>query len=433
MRHLTLRGRCFAAAGVTAVLAGSAVGARDFVRLGLLAVLVPLLSLAVVLATRRTARRFEAILRVGARQVEAGATARVEVEVRNRGRRTHPVVLDEALSPGLVGPGSLELGGLPAGGSETVAHDVRTTRRGRFALGPLRVRSTDPLLMATAETEIPATTTLLVTPRTEPLPRGALRGLPTGVGTSRAHEVLGGGSPDVAVREYRLGDDLRRVHWPTTARVSELMVRREEQEWQPRCTVVLDDRLVAHRGTGLDSSFERAVEVAASVVRVLADSDVDVRLLTGSGHGPAGGAAPAPGGPRGLRGAAAGWHVGSRAVALAEQLERLALVPTSRSGRLDDAWVHEPGQGGTVVAVLGRLDQADQALLAGVTAGGRSAYALVVGVDGWDGSAAGAGPDGSGGSDGSDGATLQLRRAGWRAATVRRGEPLAAAWTELGR
>ena len=61
MRHLTLRGRCFAAAGVTAVLAGSAVGARDFVRLGLLAVLVPLLSLAVVLATQFIRRPAESL------------------------------------------------------------------------------------------------------------------------------------------------------------------------------------------------------------------------------------------------------------------------------------------------------------------------------------------------------------------------------------
>ncbi len=52
------------------------------------------------------------------------------------------------------------------------------------------------------------------------------------------------------MREYRLGDDLRRVHWASTARTGDLMVRREEQPWQSRATVLLDTRRMAHAGIG---------------------------------------------------------------------------------------------------------------------------------------------------------------------------------------
>ncbi len=67
-------------------------------------------------------------------------------------------------------------------------------------------------------------------------------------------------------RGYRYGDDLRRVHWRSTARYGELMVRREEQPQRARCTVLLDTRVVAYEGAGPDSAFEWAVSGAASVL-----------------------------------------------------------------------------------------------------------------------------------------------------------------------
>ena len=67
------------------------------------------------------------------------------------------------------------------------------------------------------------------------------------------------GEDDVIPREYRTGDELRRVHWKSTARSGELMVRREEHPWRTRATVFLDTRAVAHRGQGPASSFEWAV------------------------------------------------------------------------------------------------------------------------------------------------------------------------------
>ncbi len=69
------------------------------------------------------------------------------------------------------------------------------------------------------------------------------------------------------VRPYRHGDELRRVHWRSTARHDELMVRLEERPWRGGITVLLDRRDGAHRGHGAGASLEFAISLAASVVR----------------------------------------------------------------------------------------------------------------------------------------------------------------------
>ena len=91
------------------------------------------------------------------------------------------------------------------------------------------------------------------------------------------------GDDDVIPRAYREGDELRRVHWRSTARYGELMVRREEQRWQDRAVLILDTRRSAHVGSGPSSSFEFAVSAAASIGVHLARSGLDGHLLTDSG------------------------------------------------------------------------------------------------------------------------------------------------------
>ena len=442
MRHLTVRGRCFLACGVTAVVGGMVVGERDFVRLGLLAVLVPLLSLLAVRRERRTIRRLEVHLRLATSHVESGSTARVDLEVVNTGGRAPATTVEVVLPPTLGGPRRARLPAILREGRTSLRLELPTGPRGHAELGPVRVRSTDALGMAVARSVLPASADLLVTPRTEPLAPVGPTGRPTGAGARAVREVLGGGTPDVAVREYRLGDDLRRIHWPTSARVEELMVRREEQEWRPSCTVLLDDRVIAHPGStssspasaAPDSAFERAVVVAASVLRALADQDVDARLVTTSGAAaPVRAAHPVRSGrSSGDSGAHPLGHRvegGSRPMALAHQLERLALITPSRQTHLADDTVrelldrsHGAGARGAVVAVLGRVDDPDHRLLAGVAAGGRSASAVVVGGEGWSAPAA---------SPADAPATPVLRRAGWRAVTLARGGSLAAAWSQL--
>ena len=77
--------------------------------------------------------------------------------------------------------------------------------------------------------------TLTVVPRIDPLPPVQLAGEASGHGESRTRALALAGEDDVIPRGYRHGDDLRRVHWRSTARYGELIVRREEQLHRARC------------------------------------------------------------------------------------------------------------------------------------------------------------------------------------------------------
>jgi len=232
-----------------------------------------------------------------------------------------------------------------------------------------------------------------------------LTGRWAGAGDNRTRDLLGGGSPDVTTREYRLGDDLRRIHWPTSARSDQLMVRREEQEWQSRCTLLIDNRRISHRGHGAASSLETAVSAAASIIRNLVAEDFEVRLVSATGQS-----------------SSHGWHQGARGATLPEQLERLALMGMTRNERLSTDWVDESQHGGMLLAVLGHLVDADRAFLAGLANAGDSAYAVVLDVASWERSSRTDPP-----------ATTTLRSGGWKATTLDRGGSLAASWQELAR
>jgi uncharacterized protein (DUF58 family) len=82
------------------------------------------------------------------------------------------------------------------------------------------------------------------------------------------------------LREFQPGDDVRKVHWPSTARAGSPIVRQFDEPWQRRTTVVID---VRHSNQDQDA-FERAVVAAASVISLCASRDELVRLITTGGQ-----------------------------------------------------------------------------------------------------------------------------------------------------
>src|SRR3982074_3237379 len=99
------------------------------------------------------------------------------------------------------------------------------TRRGRFSLGPVWVTSGDPFGIFRVSRKLTDGTAIVVYPRTVPLPRfGRVPGeLPGG---SLQGVRVQFSTPNVSsIREYRPGDAFNRIHWPTTARTTRLMVR----------------------------------------------------------------------------------------------------------------------------------------------------------------------------------------------------------------
>ena len=275
---LTTRGRAFLAAGSATALCAIVLGYDALLRVGVLAAAVPLLTAVVV---RRARYRLRADRSVAPGRVAVGETATVTLRLANEGRMPTGLLLLEDRVPYALGTRPrFVIDHMGRRWEREVSYPVRSDGRGHFEVGPLSIRVSDPFGMIELVRTFTATTRLVVTPTVHRLPAVAVSSEWTGSGERRPRAFTVGSAEDVTVREYRRGDDLRRVHWRSTARTGELMVRREEQPWQSRATVLLDGRLLAHEGTGPGASLEWAVSAAASVTVDLTRAGFAVRLIT---------------------------------------------------------------------------------------------------------------------------------------------------------
>lgn len=402
---LTVRGRVFLAAGVTTIVCAIIVGQTPLVRIGVLVVALPLLA---ALWIGRSRYRLALTRTVSPQLVAAGQSARVQLTLTNEARTPTGVLLLEDHLPYVLGTRPrFVLEGIGHGWRRHVTYQVRSDVRGQFHIGPMSVRVTDPFGLVELGRAFHTTAPLTVTPRTVALPGIPLGGAWTGSGDNRPRAFAIGSAEDVTVREYRRGDDLRRVHWRSSARVGELMVRREEQPWQSRATVFLDNRLVSHRGQGVASSLEAAVSAAASVAVHLSQRGYAVRLVTATGEEPG-----------------TAWHSRSAAVNTAPLLEALAVVQVEHSPQLDTAWLAEPAHGGLLIAVLGAISDNDGRFLKRLRHHAATSAAIALDVDAW---APHLSPSGT--------ATTSeaLASTGWRAVSLRPRDHLEVVWQELGR
>ncbi|MFC4069072.1 DUF58 domain-containing protein [Actinoplanes subglobosus] len=171
---------------------------------------------------------------------------------------------------------------LRAGHDTVETYPVPTHRRGLVPVGPLHVTRRDPLGLITLARSYGETIVVRVHPKVHPLratPAGLTRSL-----DGNADKVPHGTITFDTLREYVPGDEMRRVHWRSSAKVGELMVREQLDTAEPTIVVLLDDRAAAHRG----DSFEDACEAAASIVvaAVREDLPVSLHLIGGGGTGP---------------------------------------------------------------------------------------------------------------------------------------------------
>ncbi len=282
MRALTVRGRAFLAAGVTAFVCALFLGYDELVRVGALLILLPV---ATAFFLGRSRYRLGLVRSINPAQVSAGQQARVQLDLTNDGRMPTGLLLLEDQLPYVLGTRPrFVVDRMGPRWKRSVGYLVRSDVRGRFDVGPMKVRLSDPFGLIELDRTFQSRSTLVVTPRVHTLPAIPLSGAWTGSGDNRPRAFASGSAEDVTVREYRRGDDLRRVHWRSSAHAGELMVRREEQPWQSRATLFLDNRTFAHRGTGAASSLEHAVSIAASVAVHLAQRGFRVRLVTAGGE-----------------------------------------------------------------------------------------------------------------------------------------------------
>src|SRR5262249_25479215 len=213
-----------------------------------------------------------------------GQPANVVVRLENISRISTGLLLAEETIPYSLGARPrYVLNGIERSGSREVSYQLRSDLRGKFVIGPMRVRIADVFGLVELTANFASKNTLTVTPKIVPLTAASTTGSWSSDGDGRTRMTAAAGDDDVIPRAYRDGDELRRVHWRSTARYGELMVRREEQRWQDRAVVILDSRRSAHAGTGPSSSVAVAVSAAASIGVHLANSGLDGHLLTDAG------------------------------------------------------------------------------------------------------------------------------------------------------
>lgn len=259
-------------ASVVVIAGGRILGLRELYLIGAGGVALPLVAIAYVCCSRVTVAGHR---RLVPGRLQAGATCRVEITITNEGvRRNCSLTVDDGNGPcAAVSP-------LATGETVDVSYLLPTTRRGLVPVGPLRVRVQDPFGLAARTLAILGPTTLTVQPRVDRLVLPAEPSSPAVAGL--AHRV--GLSPFPthdfhALKPYEEGDDLRLVHWPTSARLDTLVVRQDEAPQVRQTVVALDLRRSVHDA----ATTERAVSAAASVAVAAAEEEGLVRLVTTGG------------------------------------------------------------------------------------------------------------------------------------------------------
>jgi len=324
----TTRGWALLGAGLALIVLWWLLGDEELLLAGVFLILGEGAALAYV-------RLYRPVLRVGRRlgttTVSSGETVQVTLSLNNPRRRImrNLSVIDVVEQ---LGSARFEVSRIAPSETVTATYRVMCRPRGIYQVGPSQAISSDPLGLA----ELPAghgpIDHLVVYPTVERL-NGfpVVRGQDPSMAAARPEHAQRGGEDFYTLREYQRGDDLRRVHWPSSAKMDRLMIRQLETPWQSRALVMLDVRPSVYES---DEAFETAVSGAASVVTHLVRSGFEADLWSGD--------------PKALD-----------ATRYSAAMERLALVQSNPDVNLEAVAAHmrQKGGGGALVIVTGTADR----------------------------------------------------------------------------
>ena len=280
---LTPRGIALLVAAAALLATGFGSGYPELTLLGTSAAI----ALACAVAYAAQSPRLELTRAAEPDRVARGESATMTLTVRNGGRlRTTNLVAEDRCG---ARPVAVPLLRLRPGRDTTVSYPVPTHRRGVVSIGPLRVIRRDVLGLVSVARGYGSSARVWVHPRIHPLgtvPAGVARSL-----DGRLDRVPYGSITFDSLREYVVGDELRRVHWRTSARIGALMVRENVDTSRPRIVVLLDNRAAAHPVVvdGVAETFESACEAAASVIAATTREGLPVTLLLAIEDGASGG------------------------------------------------------------------------------------------------------------------------------------------------
>lgn len=406
-RVLTPRGRMVALLGLAVTIAAALLRERDLAWFGL--ALVTLAVVAVVL-TRLAQPKVKVTRWVTPAVAPLGSELVGEVDLDRQGRELGRAVMlfEDDVPPVLGARPRFAMHHREGHGHREFTYQLRGRQRGRHRVGPLLADLRDPLGLARTVRAHDLVTEVLVTPVVHPLaPLRSLTGVGD-VGEATPHKIGVHGTDDVLVREYRAGDDTRRIHWKSTARAGEIMVRREEQAWDPTAVVMVDTRRARCVGSGPTASVEWLVSAGLSVALHLLAAGFRVELMDADGRSVSSDSMP------------------GEAVATRALTEHAALMPTVGSGGLD-AMVRaarQGRQGQLVVALVATPSPDDVRLLAGTR--GQLGRGLAIILDAHTLERASAT-----GTQTCRDAAAWLQQAGWSTSIADATTTIPAAWTAL--
>jgi uncharacterized protein (DUF58 family) len=169
---------------------------------------------------------------------------------------------------------------VPSKGEKSWRIRSTITRRGLYAIGPVEVTTGDPFGLFKHRRVFGSAQNVLVYPRATELPNFSVpaANLPgEGRFRRRTHYVTPNAS---GVRPYEYGDSFNRIHWSSTARTGDLMVKIFELDPASDIWIILDLHRDVHVGAGDESTEEYGVRIAASVARYFLTANRSVGFMT---------------------------------------------------------------------------------------------------------------------------------------------------------
>ncbi|MDH3192786.1 MAG: DUF58 domain-containing protein [Acidimicrobiia bacterium] len=273
---LTDRGWAAAGAGLALTALWAALGELEL----LITALLLFIGITVGLLYVRISRpRVSIVRQINPSLVYEGDQAVVEATITNEGRFRilNPTFEDEV---GGLGSARFHASSIKANESVVANYQIVCRPRGIYTVGPAVLVLHDPFRFARRRSIVGGSDRLVVYPEVERLTGfPVVRGRDPAVHASRPEFSHRGGEDFYTIREYRTGDDLRRVHWPTSAKRDQLMIRQLETPWQSQALVMLDVRSSAYSSP---AAFEKAVKGAASVTSHLFASGFETSVWTGA-------------------------------------------------------------------------------------------------------------------------------------------------------
>lgn len=219
-----------------------------------------------------------------------GSHVSSHLKLRNLGPLIGPIITPEESSPPWVRP---IVHSMKFINSDTLQQEFEVLRRGLYRIGPVTIRVTDPLGLVTFQRRIPCYSSLIVYPS----PLYGFDGFQGGVSEGYLDHPTRrrGESPDfLSTREYRPGDALYRIHWPSTARLRRYIVVEREEIADKTWVVALDLTRGTEKGipphTTLDvacraiSALLEEARLHQSAVALIAEGEQDLSLPLGFGQ-----------------------------------------------------------------------------------------------------------------------------------------------------